>query len=50
MCTKLLQSNISICCEKFEVLLCLHKLSIVRCKDGVGGGGERGHIQFFFII
>ena len=42
MYTKNFQSSISICCE-----LCVYKLSIVRCKDGVGGGGERVHIQFF---
>ena len=39
----------SICCEKFEVLLCVYKLSIVMCKDGVGRGGDRGHIQFFLL-
>ena len=42
-----LQSTICICCDKFEVLLCVYKLSIVMCKDGVGGGGDRGHIQFY---
>ena len=47
MYTNFLQSTISICCEKFEVLLCVYKLSIARCKDGVGVGG---HIQFFLII
>ena len=29
------------------MLLCVYELSIVMCKDGVGGGGDRGHIQFF---
>ena len=47
--TNFLQFTISICCEKFEVLLCVYKLSIARCKDGVGGGAW-AHTVFSYYI
>ena len=46
MYTIFLQSTISICCEKFEVLLCVYKLSIARCKMEWAGVGTYS----FFLL